>query len=340
MPAITLANGFIMPHHQYMNYLINGHVVSVGLEILNKNIVPEKLKDWQVAYKMPLSGWGVYYLNLGNPKQLGDIWAAYKKIQIAIHGSNHFFYHINGGIAFLTKSFDIDNNNYNIIIGSHINVFFKFGLTFQQNISNKLILFSDLYFIHSSNGNYFEPNAGINIINLGVGMRFHQPINNYNLIENNVLRKEFPKYFSELSINAGRKALPNIMSRNFFIGSVLVNSVFRPNFKNAFDAGLDIFYDSSVKTKMIFAEISDYNADNFYRLGFHLGYEPQFGKTAIAIQMGVYFFDKLNDEGYFYHRVAIKQYCSKKIFLGVAVKTHFFKAEFIEWGIGYRFFSK
>ncbi len=340
MPSIIVADGFVMPHHEYMNYLIQGHVVSANFEILDRNGFSRNHKFWQSAYKYPFSGWGGYYANLGNPEELGSVFAVYKKLQIPIRGSERFFYQVNGGVSYLTKIFDINDNYYNTVIGSHINVFFKLGLVVRQRLGSRLALFSELSFVHYSNGNYYEPNAGINVISLGLGITMPQSVNKWSSLKDEIIDADFSKYSAEVVINGGVKSLIYQLKKNFFIGSMMLNGIYRPNFKNGFDAGLDIFYDNSVKTEMTFMEIPEFNSSFLYRAGFHVGYEPQFGKTALAIQMGVYFYDKLNEDGYFYHRIALKQYLSNRLILSVAVKTHFFKAEFVEWGIGYRFFSK
>ncbi len=338
IPSVLVSDGFVMPHHEYMNYLIKGHVVSANFEMLNRNGFFRDYKYWHLAYKHPFTGWGVYYANLGNPQQLGSVLAAYKKLQVPIKGSKRFYYQINGGVSYLTKVFDIDANYYNTVIGSHVNVFFKLGLIAQQTINHRFVLFFDLNFTHYSNGNYYEPNAGINVVSIGLGLRMSQPVDKCSSFENKIIDNDFLKYSTEIVASGGVKSLPYQLKKNFFMGSVMLNGIYRPNFKNGFDAGLDGFYDKSAKTAMTFMEIPGFQSSYYYRAGFHVGYEPQFGKTVIAIQMGVYFFDRLNDEGYFYHRVALKQYLTKRLLLSVAVKTHFFKAEFVEWGIGYRIF--
>ncbi len=338
VPSLLVSDGFVVPHHEYMSYLIQGHVVSANLELIDRNGFFRDKKYWHLAYKHPFTGWGAYFSNLGNPQQLGSVFAIYKKIQIPIRDSKRFYYQINGGISYLTKIFDADANNYNTIIGSHINVYFKMGLVVQQKLSNRLMLFTDLNLTHCSNGNYYDPNVGINVVSLGLGLRMAHPLSKSSLSENEIIDDDFKKYSAEILVNGGGKAVK--LKRNFFAGSMILNAIYRPNFKNAFDAGLDVFYDGSTKTAMTFMEIQGYNPSYSYRSGLHLGYESRFGKTAIAIQMGVYFFNKLNNEGYFYHRVALKQYLSNRLLLSVAVKTHFFKAEFVEWGIGYRLFSK
>ena len=337
VPIFFAADGFVMPHHRYMAYLIKGHVFSANFEWLNRNGFSRDHKYWHLAYKHPFVGWGIYYANLGNPEQLGHVLALYKKIQAPLLSNRHLYYQINGGVSYLTKRFDVDANYFNTVIGSHVNVFFKLGLGAQKNIGNHFVLFSDFNFSHCSNGNFYEPNAGINVVSLGLGLRLQQAINNTPSLKDKMIDKDFSKYSAEILMNGGVKSIAHFIKKNFFDASMTLNAIYRSNFKNAFDAGIDGFYDRSVKTSMMIMENPDYDTGYLYRAGFHVGYEPQFGKTAIAIQMGVYFFDKLNAEGLFYHRVAIKQYLSNRFLLSVAVKTHFFKAEFVEWGIGYRF---
>jgi hypothetical protein len=61
-----------------------------------------------------------------------------------------------------------------------------------------------------------------------------------------------------------------------------------------------------------------------------------FGDVSFTIQWGYYLFVRWNDDGDFYHRFGLKYYFNDHFIANLTIKTHFSKADFIEWGIGYR----
>ena len=55
------------------------------------------------------------------------------------------------------------------------------------------------------------------------------------------------------------------------------------------------------------------------------------------MQTGVYFFTKAKDDGLIYSRVGLRAKVYKNLTASLTLKTHFFKADVIEWGVGYCF---
>ena len=53
-----------------------------------------------------------------------------------------------------------------------------------------------------------------------------------------------------------------------------------------------------------------------------------------------YNYDIEKEDGWFYTRASLQYALTNHIFLSLGLKTHLQKAEFIEWGLGYRFSAK
>jgi len=51
----------------------------------------------------------------------------------------------------------------------------------------------------------------------------------------------------------------------------------------------------------------------------------------------IYSYNITNEDGWFYTRATLKYALDKHLFISTGLKTHLQKAEFIEWGLGYRF---
>ena len=73
----------------------------------------------------------------------------------------------------------------------------------------------------------------------------------------------------------------------------------------------------------------------YSELGFKLCHETLLGKLTIVTDAAVYFYRPKTFKGLFYQRVGIKYNVAPSWHIFTTLKTHFFRADFIEWGIGY-----
>ena len=101
---------------------------------------------------------------------------------------------------------------------------------------------------------------------------------------------------------------------------------------------------------------------NKIRMGVSWQNELIFNRLIAGIHTGVYLYDpiknlepyaqaqhaKLNkgiiypyniakEDGWFYTRISGRYLVTENIYVAVGLKTHLYRAEFIEWGVGYRF---
>ena len=69
-----------------------------------------------------------------------------------------------------TKKFELSDDYENVAVGSHLNVHFRYHLGLQYDISSNLKLKSGLNFHHFSNANMREPNLGLNMLSVSLGL--------------------------------------------------------------------------------------------------------------------------------------------------------------------------
>lgn len=138
--------------------------------------------------------------------------------------------------------------------------------------------------------------------------------------------------------------------------------------------GIDAFYDGVYDGTSLYKKvyIKTNELKNKVRIGISWQHELLFSRLSAGFDFGLYLYDPLKnlspvnintgeliylnqkkpliysynidkngvqsgEDGWFYTRAKLKYTISQHIFASIGLKTHLQKAEFIEWGLGYRF---
>ena len=137
----TAEYGFLIGHHSEMNRLSTRHFPSFRLYLGYKT---SGKKEWQRKYRFPELGAGIYYTPLMFNDQLGQAFAAFGYIEqyFGKKDRNNFSFRFGFGPGIVSSKFDPKDNNQNIAIGSHLNifVFFEFKKAFRLSKSLDLNL--------------------------------------------------------------------------------------------------------------------------------------------------------------------------------------------------------
>jgi len=329
--------GFVITHHKNMAHLTTGHFPAFELNI-GKQTHGEN--DWNALYKYPVIGVSLWYADLANPEILGSAFAAYPSLNFHLAQSNSVAlnYRFGIGLGYLTKKFDRLDNYKNIAIGSHLNVAINMLYELKWKVSHHCFLSGSIGITHFSNGAFKAPNLGINISTVSLGAA-------YIFKDNSVIIR--PK---EISFDKDKKKLEIV---TFLSGGMkeiypaygdkygafsLSTSFQKPlSLKRKICAGIDLFWVfsniRSLKRKGIEVE----HSWEVIRPGIFIGHELEFGKLSFGTQVGYYLYAKDKSDGNIYCRFPLRYQISNKLFANLALKTHFAKADFIEWGIGYKF---
>ena len=73
------------------------------------------------------------------------------------------------------------------------------------------------------------------------------------------------------------------------------------------------------------------------QMGLYIGYLVPFDNLHLTIGMGTYVKDKYQPEDFMYHRVGMRYYFKNGINTQIILKSHWARADYVEWGIGYTF---
>ena len=263
----------------------------------------------------------------------------------------------------------LDYKKSNAAIGSPLNVYFAAGFNADVPLSDNISLTAEYGWNHISNGMIKAPNSGINMLNAFIGLKYTP---NYDARKNEYLRyyyaPDIPRNISvEITASGGLRQRymrdgGEGYGKTFPIAS-LAAAVYKPiiNFYRM-GIGGDFFYDGVYTSGLSSGYKREYitvdELKNKLRFGLSWQNELIMGRLTAGIHAGVYLFNPVKnlepygsvsskgiiypynpeeEVGWFYTRVSGKYLLAKHIYASIGLKTHLQKAEFIEWGLGYRF---
>jgi hypothetical protein len=227
------------------------------------------------------------------------------------------------GVGYLTKKFDRINNYKNLAIGSHFNAAISLMFDIRYRLTNRITLTGGVSLQHFSNGSLKLPNNGLNVplINLGVayrlvrenkniGDRFYAPVEPFSAIVKRVI---------EFNIGGaiGYKNMMSVYGENYIVTH---------------------FYENpSQIMKLEMNGIIVTNKLDIVRPGINAAYQLDLSKLGIILNLGYYLAGEEKSNGPLYEKISF-QYCfTKYLFANVMLKVHWGRADYIGWGIGYRF---
>lgn len=319
-----------------MTHLTTGHFPAFELNIGKQTHGEEA---WHSLYNFPVMGICFWYADLANPDVLGSVYAVYPYLNFHLFKEKCFAlnFRFGTGLGYLTKRFDRFKNYKNIAIGSHLNVTVNLFYELKWKISPHCFISSSLGLTHFSNGSFKTPNLGINIptVNFGAAYIFK---NKSVIIESRKIYLEKCNRKIEILtfLSAGMKEIYPAYGDKY--GAFSLSTCFlKPlSMKRKICAGIDLFWEFSNIRVLKRQGLEINHAWEVIRPGIYIGHEFEFSRLSFATQMGVYLYAKDNSDGNFYSRLALRYRCSDRIIVNIGLKTHFAKADFVEWGLGYR----
>ena len=328
--------GFVMPHHGSIEYFLEDHIRTFDFKITKATYGN---KYWNKLYRYPYYGVGFYRSNLGNDDIFGYVNALYAYVKVPFIGSSNkmnLSYQMSMGASYLTKYFNIEDNYQNLATGSHLNIYIDLSLQSSIPLSKRLALTNSIRVTHFSNGKIKSPNKGLNLLTGSVGL-----IYNINSVNPEKILKELPaiENKNEYSViyAAGIKTLSRYENDNYYASSLIFDYNRNYSLKGRWCAGADLFFDGTNIEYSDNTEKSKLLNSDLYQIGIHAGHDLVFGNFAVTVNIGGYIYAPVEVLAPVYSRIGVRYRINNKIITNLTLKTHWAKASFIEWGIGYVF---
>jgi hypothetical protein len=333
---LNYSPGYIMPHNKSIDYMIKDRTSAFNINLIKQTTGK---KRWQQLYHNPRIGYGFYHGTLGNNNVYGKSYSLYSFFEGPCWNYQNDFminYRLSYGVSYVSKTFDVYDNYNNIAIGSNLNIHFSLMLNAAVSLTDQLTFVSGVNFTHFSNGKVKSPNKGLNVVSASAGMRYLlYPLKYEENSDVEVPPVQDKNSFS-LFWSHGVKDFNRFNKTKYYISSLTLNFEHKYKHWGRYGLGADLFYDNSIKNFIKDEENAHNLNSELFRLGVHGSHDFIVGDFALSLQLGYYIYSKVFYITNLYSRVGIKYNVYKSWQAKISLKSHNANAEFIEFGIGYK----
>ena len=333
-------NGIILVHRGNLSHLVKGNPIIYELNI-GKSTSGNKL--WQIENNLPDIGISLQCIDFKNPLQLGYALTASPYIEIPLNKTPKIIrpiIRLCWGLTYITKSYDSIENKENIAIGSHFNSFVQFRCFWRFKLSNLLRIEPGVSFTHSSNGKAKNPNLGLNLASLNLGLNYSiQSKANQSItkIDSSTKAKSKNELILFTAIGFNQKYIASPILKTF-----VYSFAYQRNLRNShkYVLGIDVFYDQNylIDYENVFKNKAQ-GIDQL-RMSIKLGYSYNVGRLSFPFEVGYYFFQKTKPDELIVNRLGVRYYSKTGLIAHFGLRTHFAVAYNFEYGLGYRFSLK
>lgn len=321
--------GYLGIHHSSMSHLPRQYAQAVELSYYKNST---GVKEIDQAFGNPKIGATLFHGTVGNNEILGHYSGLYGFVEFPFVKQNNFEWNskLGVGLAFTNKCFK--NENRNIPIGSFTNAQICIGTEFIIN-RGKNYWHTGIDITHFSNAATKLPNYGINLFYLSLGYSRNLSNNEKSLIKQDSRLPIRKWLFGGILIGSWKEVMPINSSKNL-VGAINLHSKRFFNYKSGIEFDLDIIYKES--TRYYLPQIEK-NFTDIIQIGLYGAYIIPLEKFHFIFGMGAYLRDKFKPEDPLYHRIGMRYQWQNGIISNLTLKTHFGRADYLEWGIGYVF---
>ena len=332
---VKLQNGAIFPHHSSVSYIMEENITGVDITFSTES---KNRHYWESAFRNPRYGAGYSLQRVGNKDVLGNMHALYGYIDVPFHTPkrNHVFsYQLNIGVGYFTERYHPYDNPLNHLVSAKLNAYVGVDLAARYKVGKKNEVKTALELTHCSNGKTKTPNLGVNMVTLSASWMYSlkpaqsivkpEPLLNYK------------KHYFELIANGGGKRDDNMSDIVYFVSSFVADYYYAYSPKYLVGLGGDIFYDASLAQHEEFFEEGSSAGSMNTQVGLHAGFRVRYNKISFVANVGHYVVYDYLRHGKVYTRIGMRYAVSEQILLNLTLKAHSTIADFIEWGVGYRF---
>ena len=299
-------------------------------------------KAWHNDFNRPDIGMALQVIDLGNPDVAGQMIGAYPYVNIPMVKNDivSFNTKIGGGLGFATRPCDVmaarndprsiknKAGDYNFAIGGPVCFAITAGVNVEVKVHRNIALTADIMYNHFSSASLFQPNAGLNMFNGALGMKY--------LVNKGELKKEkgeieeltkqqnaespnhqitespLKRWSGEIILSGSAKKLYYQDDLYFGCASLNVAGYYHTCRQHRVGVGVDLFYDGAYKqtvapnnkgeyvwtkefTKFGRTCTPDETFANKLRLGINIANELTIGRVGIFAHFGIYLYDPIKN---------------------------------------------
>jgi len=321
--------GFLVAHRSIMGHVAKEHAYATEVSYYFKG---NGEKTWHSSYNQPRFGVSAFVGSVGNMELMGMYYGGYGFMSVPLIHFPHYEFagRFGAGLSFAPKVYNAETNNLSIGTSTHLNAMISFSVENRWQFGPHAINFM-VDMTHFSNGAIKVPNLGLNLpyMSLGYGHKIREA-------QKEITMDAFDNRYWEFGVigfvsakeeyPVGGKKFPvfglNLAARRYFKANV------------GAEISLDGMYKSSLRAYHPDVPITN---SELLQLGIFTGYILPFNRFHLVVGMGYYLRDKFHFQEVVYHRVGMRYVFDSGININLALKSHWARADYFEYGIGYTF---
>lgn len=308
---------------------------------------------WAAAYRGPVTGFGVSALHLYNRSETGSPAAIFRSFRAPLWAASRLRLGYGADIGFAGgwRPYDALANPYNKLISTRLTAYVRLALGLRLRVAPRWTVHLDGGLTHVSNGNFRRPNAGLNAVALGIGVRYGPtdlpppprvvalPYPARNFLSISLFGA------AEKRLYATERLSPERKYAGITHGVAGLNLAWerRVSPKSQFGIGGSLLYHSGTRaTAGVTDGALDYRPAAFgiyqWRVGLFPSYELIFHRWSAVVRAEYYVLsgDGAREGGRFRQRLGLKYRLSDRVYLAALVNARQFSvADYVEWHVGY-----
>lgn len=321
---------------------------------LGKGKIENKFKAYSISYSKKLNEnlhwvkflnakeikYKIIYFNLNGMRGIfeddnykyGSVFGLIVNVDFKITEFSKFEIFLSPGIGLVYVNNTYKTKPTSFLFGTHINAAFDAKLLAEYHFSKDFSLILSTGFTHYSNGAISLPNAGLNLVQTGIGLK------KYFKTEENftISTSKFDDAF-EINLAAGQRGKYKENSAFYRLAAYTgynktLNNVL--GLKGGIDA---VYYDKTYNPET-YIDFVPYKANSYdhIRLGISLGAEIKMNQISVNYQFGKYIYFKNPTNQKYYWKAGIRYYLDENIGLEATLYSHKVQADFIGFGAFFR----
>lgn len=335
--SVLPKTGFLIAHRANMSHLVKDRNTAFEIEFCQQD---NRRTFTTNDYRFPSRGFALQYHDYGYKDVLGSSYSFLQFTKFSIIQKPKFGFldfRVGSGIAYITKDYDIVTNPKNNAIGSKWNAYVNLQLVYTK-YWNHFLIGAGLEMSHYSNAAISAPNLGLNTPLAFVKIGYAISERNIFTPDSNPVIAILPRAGNRFQIHAIGSVKQNLPGYHIskYLPIVAVQAMYRKrlNFKWDFETGFDLIYNEANRQKY---DDKTYSFGETIQFGIFVGAAANFYKSQIFVGLGGYLYNKINPAGWIYNRIGYRYNFNAHLNAMVAIKANIGIADYLEFGLGWRF---
>ena len=310
-------------------------------------------RPWAGTYGGPATGFGVTFLHLDNPGEMGRPVAVHRSFRAPLLqiGGLRIGYGADIGMAGGWRRYDARTNPYNKLFSTRFTAYIRLSVGTAWYLSPRWQLLMNAGLSHVSNGNVRRPNAGLNAAAAGLALRHTWPAAAPgNSVSPIAFKPETRLTLSLLGASEKRlyftdRLSPGAKYRGITYGIGGLNLAWerRISRKSRIGAGLGALYHPAARSVVGLGEdVLEHSLNGAFPRGLQVGiypsYELIFNRWSVVAR-AEYRLTRPQDSdagGRFRQRLGLQYRLTDRWYLATLVNARQFSiADYVEWHVGY-----